>query len=180
MGTLTNTKHELFAQGLARGEILEEAYEQAGYKPDASNARKLLYHKVPASTLIQARVLELKEAAADSNAITVDRILQEYRRLAFSDLRDVMSWGQEGKNLALKSSDEISDEAAAAISSVSEEMTGTGFKYKIQLHDKKVALAFLAKYFGMDGDGNMTEEPLADRLTRLRANRKRAFGGEVD
>jgi phage terminase small subunit len=174
MAPLKNTRHELFAQALARGEVLEEAYEQAGFKRDASNARKLLYQKVPASSLIQGRVEELKQEGAEKNAITVDRVLQEWARMAFSDLRDVMDWGRPGLNMALKASDEIPDDAALAIQSVSEEMTATGFKYKIQMHDKKAALAFLSKYLGIDAEGNVTEEPLADRLKRIRENRKKA------
>jgi phage terminase small subunit len=36
MGLLRNTKHERFAQELAEGTSMSEAYEAAGYKPNRS------------------------------------------------------------------------------------------------------------------------------------------------
>ena len=38
MPILANAKHELFAQGLARGATADEAYKLAGYKENRHNA----------------------------------------------------------------------------------------------------------------------------------------------
>lgn len=41
MPALNNPKHEAFAQAVAKGISVAEAYEAAGYKPNAGNARRL-------------------------------------------------------------------------------------------------------------------------------------------
>jgi phage terminase small subunit len=56
MPTLKNTKHERFAQELARGKSQAEAYKLAGYKPDSGAASRL-----SGNVSIQTRVAELQE-----------------------------------------------------------------------------------------------------------------------
>lgn len=72
--TLTNAKHERMAQGLAKGLTADEAYAEAGYKPDRGNASRLT-----ANDSIKARVAEILERAAIRTEITVagitDRLL---------------------------------------------------------------------------------------------------------
>jgi hypothetical protein len=48
--------------------------------------------------------------------ITVERVLEEIRRLAFSDLREVATWALD--RVPLRSSDELTDEASACIAEV--------------------------------------------------------------
>lgn len=55
MPALKNPKHELFAQHWASGKTEIEAYELAGYKPDAANANKLTRNNQ-----ILARVREIQ------------------------------------------------------------------------------------------------------------------------
>ena len=59
MAPLRNTKHELFAQGLAEGKSMTEAYRAAGYKPNRSHASRLV-----AKGNIKGRMAELQDAAA--------------------------------------------------------------------------------------------------------------------
>jgi hypothetical protein len=42
MPVLPNNKHELFAQGLAKGLSADAAYQAAGYKRDRGNAARLM------------------------------------------------------------------------------------------------------------------------------------------
>ena len=55
MPILANTKHEIFAQGLAEGKTADAAYSDAGYRPDRSHAARLA-----ANGRIVARVVELR------------------------------------------------------------------------------------------------------------------------
>lgn len=66
MAILPNQKHELFAQALAKGKTQEEAYVEAGYKPDRGAASRL-----SAKVNISARVAELQERAATRTELTV-------------------------------------------------------------------------------------------------------------
>jgi phage terminase small subunit len=67
MSVLSNPKHELTAQELAKGKTQVEAIEAAGYSPHRSNASRLI-----ANDSIKLRVSELQEQAAMSISITLE------------------------------------------------------------------------------------------------------------
>lgn len=109
--------------------------------------------------------------------ITPERVLQEYARIAFADLRRIADWGPKG--LVPKDPDTLSDEDAAAISEIVS--GGAGGKYRIKLYDKKSALDAIARHLGMfartaprpedalDTVAEDAREVLARRLARLAA-----------
>ena len=72
MGHLRNTKHERFAQELAKGKSMNEAYEAAGYKPSRPHASRLA-----TNGNIRGRVAELQDAAAAETQITVQSLIEE-------------------------------------------------------------------------------------------------------
>lgn len=73
-GPLENTRHERFAQELAKGQPASRAYEAAGYAPNDANASRLT-----GNDKVQARVAELQARAAEKAVVTVagitDRLL---------------------------------------------------------------------------------------------------------
>jgi hypothetical protein len=71
MGILTNPRHELFAQELAKGKSATEAYT-LGYKPCRQNAARLM-----TNDNIRARLDELQGAVARSTKVTVESICRE-------------------------------------------------------------------------------------------------------
>ena len=119
---------------------------------------------------------EITERAARFG-ITVERVLQEYARIAFADLRRLADWGPNG--LVLKNPEALSEEDAAAIAEIVS--GGAGGKYRIKLYDKKSALDAIARHLGMfvraaprpeDMHDTLAEdarEVLARRLARLAA-----------
>ncbi len=72
MPALTNGKHELFAQGLAKGKSQTEAYAKAGYAPSEQHASRLARNGK-----VQARVAELRERAAARVEVTVQSVAQQ-------------------------------------------------------------------------------------------------------
>jgi hypothetical protein len=72
MAPLRNTKHEHFAQELAEGKSMIEAYKTAGYKPNRSHASRLV-----AKGNIKGRVAELQDAAAAETQITIESLINE-------------------------------------------------------------------------------------------------------
>lgn len=64
MAALKNQRHELFAQSLAKGKTADEAYQEAGYKPNRGNAATL-----KANQSISDRVAELLERGAKKVSI---------------------------------------------------------------------------------------------------------------
>lgn len=77
MPSLSNPKHERFAQALAKGETAVAAYEQAGYKPDRGAASRL-----SANVSIEGRVAEILDRAAERTEITVAGITDRLLKIA--------------------------------------------------------------------------------------------------
>jgi phage terminase small subunit len=165
MPVLKNARHEKFAQELAKGKTADEAYQLAGFKPNRGNASVLkqkesISNRV-AEILKQAEENDRKanERVIEKLAITKERVAAELAKIAFLDIREAVRWGRspvdtESENanpsglgiypVELVPSDQISDEAAAAVSEVSLTQNGV----KIKMHDKRAALMDLAKLMG--------------------------------
>jgi phage terminase small subunit len=74
---LANTRHERFAQELAKGKTATEAYVEAGYKPNDGNAATL-----KGNQRVAERVAELMERAAFRCEVTVAAITQKLLAIA--------------------------------------------------------------------------------------------------
>ncbi len=85
-GPLKNSRHERFAQGLARGEPASAAYVAAGYRPSEPNASRLTRNDK-----VAARVMELQKRAAERTEITVESVTK--RLLAIADKGEKMAGG---------------------------------------------------------------------------------------
>lgn len=72
MAPLTNAKHELFAQEIAKGRTLEEAYALAGYARSRSNSSVLR-----ANQSISDRIAEIQRAATREVIVTVESLIRE-------------------------------------------------------------------------------------------------------
>lgn len=154
MPVLKNPKHELFAHELAKGVTAEEAYRRAGYTPSLKNAQRLKSNEG-----IRSRIEEILSQAAVIAQVEVAQVLDELAKIAFSDVRRAIRWGdgilvrneetgemQLANGVALIASDNIDDRTAAAISEISQTATGG---LKLKFHDKKGALELIGKHLGM-------------------------------
>lgn len=144
MSALTNAKHEAFAQGLAKGLTADEAYAQAGFKPNRGNASRL-----KANESISTRVNELLDRSGERAEVTIARVLDEMRKLGFSDMRRAFD-----ENGRLKRPEEWDDDFAASIASVEVVTRNIGdgdieHVHKIKVWDKNSALEKIAKHLGM-------------------------------
>lgn len=176
MPALSNTRHEAFAQAIAKGETGDHAYVSAGYKPSRKNASRLRSNED-----IQRRVAELTERAATRAEIDITRTLQELVRIGTSDVRRLFT--DDG---GLRPISSLDDDTAAAIASV-EVVAKPGapgedgnreveYVHKIRLWDKNSALDKIAKHLGMfvervehtgkDGGPIQTEEIDKVKLAR--------------
>lgn len=120
---------------------------RANYRPRAAQYLKHAHVKRAIDKAESQAMGKVREAMA-KYAITKERIAEELAKIAFSDTRDVMTWGPDG--VQIKPSSEISDEAAAAVSEVSETKSEkTGRTVKLKNYDKVSALVNLGKSLGM-------------------------------
>jgi phage terminase small subunit len=76
MPVLKNARHEKFAQALAKGKTADEAYVDAGYKPDRGHASRLA-----ANGNIQARLEEIKSRVADKAEWTAADRLRDLKTI---------------------------------------------------------------------------------------------------
>lgn len=131
-------------------EAYRQSYDAGDMKPATinRNAKALLDN-----SKIAARLAELTANLQKKHEITVDRVLKEYGRLAFLDIRK--AFDEIGN---LKPITELDDETAAAVAGLEFEdvYDGTGrdrkkvgVLRKLKLSDKKGALDSLARHLGM-------------------------------
>lgn len=96
--------------------------------------------------MIQAAIQKAQAKTAKKLEITRDMIADEYRKLAFSDMRKFSKWTPDG--VTLIDSKELDDDSAACVAEVSQTVTKDGGSIKFKLHDKKGALDSLSKMLG--------------------------------
>ncbi len=134
-------------------EAYRRAYDAEGMKPASVNRKAF---ELLANVKITAFLNELKARQLKRHDVTVERVLREYAKLAFLDIRK--AFDEDGKPKMIQ---EIDDDTAAAIAGIEAEdiYGGRGEDreivarlHKIKLSDKKGALDSLAKHLGMFTD----------------------------
>jgi hypothetical protein len=143
---------------------------RAASRPTAGKPRRSR-PKQPASAKAAGAEFEDVEARAARLGITPDRVLREYRRIAFANLRHILDWDDEG--MQVKPAKDLTDDDVAAIAEIVE-AAGTGKPYRVKLYDKKAALDAIARYLGMLPKAAATEdEPTQDEAEDPREFLKR-------
>jgi hypothetical protein len=127
----------------------------------------------------QAALAEMTERAAKIG-ITPERVLEEYRRIAFANLSHIVHWSDGG--MSFRPDGELDPDDVAAIAEIVESAK-EGKPYRVKLYDKKAALDAIARYLGMvpppitapsedeqpRDDGEDPRERLIRKLDRLAA-----------
>jgi phage terminase small subunit len=163
MTALINHRHELFAQGLVEGKTADQAYTDAGYKPGRNNAARLR-----ANENIQARIKELQKQGLKRHDITVDRVLEEYAKIGFCDIRK--AFDDEGNFLKPGDLDTFT---AGAVASIKKLPNGD---VEFRLADKKGALDSMGKHLNMfKEDNTFKTEVIHNTISDLELARRFAF-----
>lgn len=156
-------KQEKFAQGLFSGLSQREAYKQAY---DAENMTDKTIDEAACrladDSKVSARIIELQDELKYRNMATTERVLSEYAKIGFADIKDFLAfrtektvdgYDDEGKPIYCykqivdaKPSEEID---GSLINEVSIGKDGT---FRFKLHDKKAALDMIGKHLGMFTD----------------------------
>ena len=121
-----------------------QAAIRAGYSARAARQRgSLLLRK----SAVREAIAQAMGARSERTEISADRVLQEYARLAFSNIADFVDFGPDG--VTVRALSEMPRDAARCVAEVSESKTGRGGTVRVKLHDKKRALDALARHLGM-------------------------------
>jgi phage terminase small subunit len=145
-----------------------QAALRAGYSAQRADAQGYENLRKPE---IAAAIREAQVARSQRTAITADHVLLELAALAFSDMREVATWGPNG--VTLKASEALSEPTARAVHEVvsttktttrltpdGDSITEVVANTKIRLHNKLPALEALGRH--LDLFRTPTEDEEAD------------------
>lgn len=157
-------QQEVFAQEVAKGKSLSEAYRTAykasKMKPETVNdtASKLM-----ANPAITQRVRQLQAAAADRAELEATQVLREIKRVALSDIAGIMH--DDGR---VKLPHELDPATRAAVASFKIDEYG---RIEYKFWDKNSALDKAGKILGLyELDNKQKSDPLVDLLASLSGN----------
>lgn len=151
-----------------------QAAIRAGYAPASAKDRAAaLLRRPDVSEAIQAG----NAARTEALAVTADRVVAEYARIAFSNITDYASFGPDG--IVLHDTSGMTAAATAAISEATESKTSRGGTVRFKLYDKLAALNALARYLGLGAPDKLPTEadatPVADPADAFEIARRIAF-----
>ena len=126
-----------------------QAAIRAGYSPRSSRATST---RLLTDASIQESIQEYKEMAANRSQVTVDRIVEEYRRIAFANTPDGIK--VRGGWVYITDTDDLTPEQQAAIAEIHQTKDGV----RVKFHDKTKALDSLGKHLGMFTDKVQVEQ----------------------
>lgn len=153
---LTKKEQVFLKEYFSNGKHARNAYKAAS--PDSTltergmstKARLFMLRPPVAAELNKAKGKELAvvEKTMGKLEITKEKVLLELAKIAFSDLKDTMTWGPDGANA--KPMDDLGEEVTGAVSEVTQTTSRDGnVNVKVKLHDKQAALTSLAKHLGL-------------------------------
>ena len=141
-----------------------QAAIRAGYSEDSAGS---IGHENLKKPEIQEYVSKLQKKLSNKLEISRDRVLREYARLAFSDIRQFYD-----ENGRLLSPHELADDAAAALAGIevyeefgfdkTGEKQHIGDTKKIKTYNKLQALQDLGKHLGVFEEDNKQRNPDVD------------------
>lgn len=134
---------------IANGECASAAYK-ANYNRNGDNRMMAkLGHLMLKNPRIAARIAELKAVGLAAQAVTVERVIAEYAKIAFADSREF--YDTDGNLIPIH---RLGNDIAGALAGVDvfNMPDGKGITKKIKVWDKKGALDSLAKHLNMFTD----------------------------
>lgn len=140
------------------------AYKRAGYKSRTEKSAGVKAVKLLGNARVKAYLAEKSKIATEKNELSADRTLEEVRRLALSDPRQLFR--ADG---GLKEIPELDAETAACVASVEveelfegrgDEREHIGRVKKIKLWNKNTALDQAMRYHALYKDPGSEENPL--------------------
>jgi phage terminase small subunit len=163
-GASVTAKHKIFIREYLIDLNATQAALRAGYKKSYARRACFVLLRKPA---VAAAVAEGMAARARRTDIDADRVMREYAKLAFCDIRRLATWGKDG--VELRPHTEITEDDAAAIVELSR--TGKSQGARIKIHDKRAALDALARHLGVfaKDDGPHGRDLRTGAETRARA-----------
>ena len=184
MPPLANAQHEVFAQEVAKGRKIGEAYALAGFNPHPANPTRLRNNR-----RVTERITEIREKAskraAERLAISKQRVLEELAKIGFANVMDYMTVGASGEPV-LNWRDLTRDQAAALQEvTIDEYVVGRGDearevrRVKFKLAPKQAALDQIGIELGMFVRRTDNKHTVERRFSELSEEEQERVAGEL-
>jgi len=149
-----NPRQKRFCEEYLRDFNGGAAVLRAGYQCNVDAAR-VQASRLLTNAKVQAQLQQLRDRVSANAQMSLEQVVQEIARVAFSNITQVLSFTNDG-GVKLKGSDELPDEVSAAIASVASSKSKT----VVRLHNKVKALTLLADFYGLRSDFNQARATL--------------------
>lgn len=176
-------KQEVFVREYLIDLNATAAARRAGYAHATTQGPRLLEN-----VGIAAAIKEHQDKRAKKLEITADRVVREFARVGFSDIRVLMKWGED--RVTFIPSGDLDEDAAAIVSGVKSKTkhytdkeggSETTVELELKTYDKVSALTQIGRHLGMFKDrmevdvSELTDEQRMATLTAI-ADAARARG----
>jgi phage terminase small subunit len=138
-------KHERFVEEYLCDLNASAAAVRAGYSRKGAAVQG---HRLLRNAKVAAAIAAGRQRLTEKAEISAERVLEEYARVAFADIRSVISWTSSGV-VTVKPSAELTAEEAATIAEMQDVATANGRTVRVKLADKLEALGALARHLGL-------------------------------
>ncbi len=179
MPVLRNNRHEKVLHNFIKGMRGGAAWTAAGYSA-TGNAAEVLFSRMMRRPEVKERYAELMAPAIKEVGLTVERVLNEFMRLAFYDVTAIIDT-QNGR-ITIKDPTSLPEDLRRAIVSIKPVQIGDDHSYEIKFGDKLKALDSLSRHLQMFKDMVVVEnvfrvvnEMEDDELDRRLAELERAY-----
>ncbi len=145
--------------------------ESAVYAGYSEKTKDQIAYNLLQEPEVNEYIQKLREDYKAKNGINAESVLNEYRKIAFSDVRNLLTI--DG---GLKDISEIDDDTASSIASIesyedfNREGEKLGTNRKLKLHDKLRALEALSKHLGLFEKDNSQKEKAIVTIFKLPDN----------
>lgn len=153
-----NPRQRLFVEEYLIDLSGKEAAIRAGYTPAAAAVRAAKLLRRPA---VRQAVAVAMAARAARTAITPERVIEEYGRIAFANRRRFADWGPDRVRFA--TSRALSQDDRAAVAEIVEAAGGVR---RVGLFDKQAALTSLSRIFASADRARFRVAPASDAPLR--------------
>lgn len=145
-----------------------EAARRAGY---AHSGARQEASRLLTNADIYAEIQKRREALRNKHEVKKEEIVRELKAVAFSNLKAVSKWSKN--SVEVFDSDDLDEDASAAIKKVKQQDHEHGRNIEIELHDKISSLEKISKLLGYlsdkPGDDQPTHSPtVTELLVRFR------------
>lgn len=157
-------KQERFCQEYLIDLNATQAAIRAGY---SSNTAQEIGSQNLSKLIIQERLAELNKSRLEATGISQKRVLEEYAKIAFFDIRKV--YGVDGALLPISQLDDAEAGAIASVKTneiIQDDMV-IGETKEVKIFDKIRALQDLAKHLGLFEKDNQQSKPESTTVINL-------------